>query len=320
MSLLQCAVIGVGYLGRFHAQKYQQLPLAQLVGVCDVNHTLGQNVAQELNVPFFADYRDLFGHVDAVSIAASTQQHYRIARDCLAHGIHVLLEKPMTETLEQAQELIDLAHTHGVTLQIGHLERFNAARIALEPYLDHPLFIESQRLAPYTPRGADVNVILDLMIHDIDLIQAMNPSPIIAIEAQGAPVLSSSIDIASARITFANHCIANVSASRVSFKSERKMRIFQKNSYISVDYQEKKFALFTKGDGELFPGIPNIHQEQSDFAPTDALFEEIKSFVDSIVHHHPPVVSGQDGYNALATAIRIEALIHTHLQALHDVT
>jgi predicted dehydrogenase len=313
MRKIKCAVIGVGYLGRFHAQKYQLLDTATLVGVSDVNQTACQSVASELQVPAYSDYRDLFGLVDAVSIAASTRAHYAIAKECLAQGIHVLLEKPMTETVAQAEELIAIADAHHAKLQVGHLERFNAARLALDDYLDKPLFIESHRLAPYNPRGADVNVILDLMIHDIDIIQTIVHSPIKHIDAQGAPVLSQSIDIANARITFENQCVANVTASRISFKSERKTRIFQANSYISIDYQDKQFAVFKKGDGELFPGIPDIIRHQSVFEKGDALLEEIKSFVTCILNDTDPMVTGKEGCSALATAATISDLIEKNL-------
>ncbi len=315
MKKIKCAVIGVGYLGRFHAQKYQLLNNVELVAVCDVEPARCEAVSTELCVPAFFDYHDLFGVVDAVSIAASTKQHYAIAKDCLMHGIHVLLEKPITETVVQAEELIALAALNHVKLQVGHMERFNSARLALEEHLDKPLFIDSQRLAPYNPRGADVNVILDLMIHDIDIIQTIVHSPIKHIEAQGAPVLSSSIDIANARITFENHCVANVTASRISFKTERKTRIFQANTYISIDYHEKQFAIFQKGEGEMFLGIPEIIRHQSVFEKGDALLEEIKAFVQCIEQDSEPLVTGQEGCAALATAARITALIDINLMS-----
>ena len=318
MSLLRCAVIGVGYLGRFHAQKYQALPNVKLVGVCDVNQQACQAVAAELDVTPYLDYQALFGHVDAVSIAATTNQHYAIAKACLSQGIHVLIEKPITETVEQANELIALAEQHHAILQIGHLERFNSARLALEEYLTIPLFIESQRLAPFNPRGTDVNVILDLMIHDLDLIQTMVNSPIVHIDAQGAPILSSAIDIANARITFANHCVANLTASRISYKTIRKTRIFQPQSYISIDYQEKQFAYFKKGEGEMFPGIPDIIRHQSVFEAGDALFEEIKAFVFAITTKSTPLVTGEEGRNALETAQTITALIQSNLSARYE--
>ncbi|MDP3561183.1 MAG: Gfo/Idh/MocA family oxidoreductase [Legionellaceae bacterium] len=317
MSKIKCAVIGIGYLGRFHAQKYQQLENATLDAVCDVNADACERVSLELNVPGFIDYRDLFGRVDAVSIAATTREHYAIARECLLHGIHVLIEKPITETVAQADELIAIALEKGVKLQVGHLERFNAARLALEPYLEKPLFIDSQRLAPFTPRGADVNVILDLMIHDIDIIQTIVKSPIVSIDAQGAPVLSSAIDIANARITFENHCVANVTASRISFKTARKTRIFQPNSYISVDYHQKQFAVFKKGTGELFPGIPDVTHDELIFEKTDALLDEVKAFVQCIQDDSTPLVTGQDGREALATASKISELIDQNLRSQH---
>ncbi|WP_094092286.1 Gfo/Idh/MocA family protein [Legionella clemsonensis] len=313
MKKVKCAVIGVGYLGRFHAQKYQILPNADLVAICDVNREVCEQVSQELNVPAFFDYHELFGKVEAVSIAATTNKHYEIAKECLAQGIHVLIEKPITETVAQANELIALATQHQVKLQVGHLERFNAARLALDTHLEHPLFIESQRLAPFNPRGTDVNVILDLMIHDIDLIQAIVKSPIISIDAQGAPILSKSIDIANARLTFENHCVANVTASRISFKTERKTRIFQPNSYISIDYQNKQFAVFKKGEGEMFPGIPEITRHQSVFEKGDALLEEIKAFLVCIENNTTPLVTGEEGRDALEVAAKITSLIHTNL-------
>ncbi len=319
MKKLRCAVIGVGYLGHFHAQKYQQIEHAELVAVCDIDPDVAKKVSQALNVAPFIDYHDLFGRVDAVSIAATTQFHYDIAKACLAQGIHVLLEKPMTQTVEEAESLVQLAIEQGVKLQIGHLERFNAARLALTPYLHEPLFIESHRLAPYTPRGADVNVVLDLMIHDIDIIQSIVNAPIRSIDAQGAPVLSSSIDIANARITFESGCVANVTASRVSFKTERKTRIFQRHSYISVDYQEKQFAVFEKGDGEMFPGIPNVLRHQIDIEKTDALLEEIKAFTRCIIDDTQPLVTAEEGKSALATAAAITQRIENHLTQ-HDTT
>lgn len=317
MSKLKCAVIGVGYLGRFHAQKYQLLENIEFIGVCDLNAKIGEAVAQELGVPFFSDYKTLFGRVDAISIAATTNQHYTIAKACLEQGIHVLIEKPITETVEQAKELIALAEQHGAKLQVGHLERFNAARLALDAHLTKPLFIESQRLAPFNPRGTDVNVILDLMIHDIDIIQTMVHSPIKKIEAQGTPVLSKSIDIANARITFENNCVANVTASRISFKTERKTRIFQADTYISIDYHNKQLAIFKKGEGEMFPGIPDVIRHQSVFEKGDALLEEIKAFVQCIEQNTPPLVTGLEGCNALATASIITDLIHEQLLANH---
>lgn len=315
MKKIRCAVIGVGYLGRFHAQKYKLLPNAELVAVCDLNQIACDALSIELDVPAYLDYKQLFGLVDAVSIAATTNKHFEIAKQCLEHGIHVLIEKPITETVEQANVLIQLAAKNQLKLQVGHLERFNSARLALDDHLDAPQFIESERLAPFNPRGTDVNVVLDLMIHDIDMIQNIVKSPIVSIVAQGSPVLTKAIDIANARITFANHCVANVTASRISFKTERRTRIFQKDSYISIDYQNKQFAVFKKGEGEMFPGIPDIIQELQQFEKGDALLEEIKAFLFAIDHGTTPLVTGEEGRDALETAQRISALIHDNLMA-----
>ncbi|HID49434.1 MAG TPA: Gfo/Idh/MocA family oxidoreductase, partial [Chromatiales bacterium] len=235
MPPLKTAVVGAGYLGKFHAQKYAQLPDSELVAVCDVNTDIARAVATEHGVPVLSDLHHLLDQVDAVSIVVPTQKHYDVARVFLEHGIHVLLEKPITSTVEQAQQLVDIAARQpGLVFQIGHLERFNPAILALENELHQPQFIESLRIASFNPRGADVNVILDLMIHDIDIILDFVRSPVKSIQANGVPVLSSDIDVANVRLQFENGCVANVTASRVSMKSERKMRIFQSDAYISI--------------------------------------------------------------------------------------
>ena len=311
--MLKCAVIGVGYLGRFHAQKYRLLPNAHLIAVCDSNQSICDAVADELKVAACYDYTQLFGKVDAISIAASTTQHYTIAKHCIENGIHVLIEKPITETIEQADELLALAKQHRVKLQVGHLERFNSVRLAIEPYLDNPYFIESQRVAPFNTRGSDVNVILDLMIHDIDLIQNIVKSPITAIQANGMPVITAQIDVATARLTFANGCIANVTANRVSAGTQRKMRLFQKNSYLSLDFHEKKLRLFKNTGDALLEG----EKEEHTFANHDALLAEITAFLACIEGDTPPIVSGVDGRNALATASQITVLIHDSLEQNH---
>lgn len=316
--MLRCAVIGVGYLGRFHAQKYLKIPQVQLIAVCDRDQATSASLAKELGVEACHDFRALFGRVDAVSIAATTNQHFAIAQACIEQGIHVLIEKPITETVEQADALIALAEKHQVTLQVGHLERFNSARIAVEPYLDAPLFIESERVAPFNPRGTDVNVVLDLMIHDIDIIQTIVRSPIKRIEAYGMPVLTSLIDVANARIVFANGCIANVTASRVSSQTHRKTRIFQKNSYICLDYQNKKLELYKKSPYDMPQEESFMEKEEFTFPSQDALFEEIKSFVYAINHQVTPLVTGMEGRDALSTASQITSLIQENLQVNYE--
>lgn len=310
MNKIRCAVVGVGYLGRFHAQKYQLIPHAELVGVCDLREHIAHAVGKELGVNAYTNYRDLYEKVDAVSIAATTSQHYEIAKYFLKQGVHVLLEKPITETVAQAEELIKLAKINHAKLQIGHLERFNSVRLALDDYLDKPLFIEAERLAPFTPRGADVNVIFDLMIHDIDLIQNMVQSPIVSILAQGTAVLTKAIDVANVRITFANRCIANLTASRISFTASRKTRIFQEHSFLSIDYQNKQLSIFQKGASDMFPGVPDLIQIPKEHEKNDALLEEIKSFLSCINENNPPLVTGEDGLAALQIADQITTLIH----------
>ncbi len=306
---IRTAVVGVGYLGRFHAQKYAALPNSELVAVADVSADAAAKVATECNTRALTDYRELLGKVDAVSIVVPTQLHHRVAREFLEHGAHVLLEKPMTVTVDEADELIAIAERNGRVLQVGHLERFNSALQALQGVLNKPMFIESHRLAPFKPRGADVNVVLDLMIHDIDIIQNMVGAPIEKIDANGVAVLTDEIDIANARLQFANGCVANVTASRVSMKAQRKMRVFQPDAYISIDFQDKVLSVHRKGSKEMFPGIPEITSEESIFENSDAIMAEISAFLDAIANGTPAPVTGQDGRQALETAIRISELL-----------
>ncbi len=305
MHKLRTAVIGTGYLGRFHAQKYAALPGSELVAVCDTSADAACKVASELGTEGLTDYRQLAGRVDAVSIVVPTQQHYTVAKWFLENGIHVLLEKPITVTVEEARELVALAGQHEKTFQIGHLERFNPAILALDDVITEPQFIESHRLAPFNPRGADVNVVLDLMIHDIDIILDMVRSPVRQIDASGVAVLSSDIDIANVRIQFESGCVANVTASRASVKMERKMRLFQHDSYIAIDFQNKQLEIYRKGEGEQHPGVPAIESKQQTFEQGDALMSEISSFLDAVRNDKPPVVSGEDGLRALETALAI---------------
>lgn len=309
MDKTRAAVIGVGYLGRFHAQKYADLPDAELVAVVDVDSDQREKVARELGVSGHEDYHGLEAEVDAVSIVVPTSLHYEVARHFLEHGVHVLLEKPVTTTVEEARELIDVAAANDARLQVGHLERFNAAYRELEDVIDGPLFIESHRLAPFKPRGTDVSVVLDLMIHDIDIIQSLVRSPLEKIDASGVGVLTNEIDIANARLGFANGCVANVTASRVSLKTERKMRFFQRDTYVSVDFQERTLAVFQKGEGEMYPGVPNITSSQYSLDQQDPLREEIAAFIASVRNHTAPLVPGEDGLRALETAIRIGDLL-----------
>jgi predicted dehydrogenase len=305
MEKIRTAVVGVGYLGQFHAEKYAQLINADLVAVVDIDTDKATTVAEKVGTRPFTDYRDILDRVDAVSIVVPTQAHYEVAKSFLEKGVHVLLEKPITTTLDEADELIRIAAAKKSVFQVGHLERFNPVVLALDGIVRSPGFIESIRIAPFKPRGTDVNVVLDLMIHDIDIIQHIVGSKVKQINSIGTPVFTEEEDIANARIQFANGCVANVTASRISLKSERKMRIFQPDAYISVDFQNKSFAVFRKGDGEMFPGVPNIQKVEQKFDQVDALKSEIEAFLDAVITGNPPVVSGEDGRQALETALRI---------------
>jgi predicted dehydrogenase len=302
---IRTAVVGVGYLGQFHAEKYAQLDNSELVAVVDVDRDRACQVAEKVGARSCSDFREILEEVDAVSIVVPTQSHYEVAKAFLERGVHVLLEKPITNSLAEADELIRIAAATKAVFQVGHLERFNPVVNALDGVVSRPGFIESIRIAPFKPRGTDVNVVLDLMIHDIDIIQNIVGAKVEQISSIGTPVFTEEEDIANARIRFANGCIANVTASRISLKSERKMRIFQPDAYISVDFQNKTFAVFRKGGGEMFPGVPNITKEEHSFGQTDALKNEIEAFLDSVTTGKPPLVSGEDGRQALETALKI---------------
>jgi predicted dehydrogenase len=315
MSDLRAAVIGVGYLGRFHAQKYAALPGVELVGVVDVDLSAAERVAAEVGCPAFSDYRELLDMIDLASIVVPTHFHFSVAKDFLAAGRHVLVEKPITETVAEAEELIALARKQGVVLQVGHLERFNPAIVALNGELNKPMFIESHRLTPYRGRGTDVNVVLDLMIHDIDIILNMVKSELTSIHASGVPVLSGEVDIANARLEFASGCVANVTASRVSRDAMRKVRVFQPDAYFSIDYQKRRIAVCRKdGEGMVLPGLPGITMLEKGFAESDALMDEIEAFVAAVKNGTPPVVGGEDGRRALEVALQISSRLSGVIQ------
>ena len=305
MKKIRAAVIGVGYLGRFHAQKYAALEDCELIGVGDANAEAAARVAAELGTQPLSDFRELFGRVDAVSVATPTPSHAEIAAGFLRAGTHVLVEKPITETSEQAQQLIDLARQQGRVLQVGHLERFNPAILAAEPLLTTARFIECHRLAPFKERGTEVNVVLDLMIHDIDLVQMIVGSPVASLDAVGTPVFSSEIDIANARLRFENGCVANVTASRVSLKTERKLRVFRDDAYLSIDLHQKILTVIRKRAMPAGAGELPVHIEEQSFAQGDALLAEIQAFLAAIRGQRPVIVSGEDGQRALRTAIAI---------------
>jgi predicted dehydrogenase len=315
MKKIRAAVIGVGYLGRFHAQKYAGANNCELVGVVDARAEAREKVAAELSTAPLADHRELLGKVDAVSVVTTTPAHFAIARDFLDAGVHVLVEKPITETIDEAARLIDLAKARGCVLQVGHLERFNAAILAAYPYFTQPRFIECHRLAPFKERGTDVNVVLDLMIHDIDIVQTIVGSPIVSIDAIGTPVFSDEIDIANARIHFESGCVANTTASRVSLKTERKLRVIQDDAYLSIDLHQKSLTLMRRLPHAPPPGQLPVTIEERTFEQGDALKAEIESFLDCIRTGKPPVVGGEAGMQALETATRITEHVQRGAQA-----
>ncbi|HEU4341044.1 MAG TPA: Gfo/Idh/MocA family oxidoreductase [Candidatus Binatia bacterium] len=298
-------VVGVGYLGKFHAQKYAASDKAALMGVADVDLKRAREVAGPLGAAAVADFHELIGRVQAVSIAVPTRLHYAIAREFLNAGVDVLIEKPLAVNLNEGQELVDLAQAKGLVLQVGHLERFNPAIRRLEGVINQPKFVECHRLAPFIERGTDVDVVLDLMIHDIDIIASLVRSPVQRVEAVGVPVLTDKPDIANARITFANGCIANVTSSRVSVKRERKVRFFQPDAYISIDYDQRRAQIFYKplpGAGWL-----DIRSETIEIKEGDALADEIESFIECVKDRQAPLVSGVEGLRALEIASTISA-------------
>ncbi len=300
MKKLRCAVIGVGYLGRFHAQKYAKLEQAELVGVVDVDTTRAAEIATEVGCNSYGDISEIIDEIDAVSIAAPTTLHYSVAKPLLERGIHCLVEKPMTATIEEAEELIAAAKTSGATLQVGHLERFNPALLKLADDINKPMFIEAHRISPFVARGADVDVILDIMIHDIDIILSLVKSPISSIEAVGVPVLTDDVDISNARLRFESGCIANITASRISAEVMRKIRIFQPDSYISIDCAKNAVDLYTLEEQKR---IDHNHYSMSD---SDALEAEIASFLNCILTGARPVVDGQAGLDAIKVAYQIK--------------
>jgi predicted dehydrogenase len=301
MSRLRVGVVGVGYLGRFHAQKFAAADAAELVGVCDLDAAAGQAVAAETDCSFFGDHRALAVEVDAVSIAASTTAHFDLCRYFLEHGRHVLVEKPMTQTSAQAAELNSLADKHGVVLQVGHIERFNPALLAARKGLEHPSFIECHRLAPFKARGVDVDVVLDLMIHDLDVTLSLIDAAPVSVSAVGIAVLTGRVDVANTRIEFDNGAIANLTASRASTKSERKFRVWQDQHYVSIDFgrgtiNKVRSVADWRGDG------PPLEETTFSLDKGDALRAEIDAFVAAARGEAPCVVSGRDGLAALELA------------------
>lgn len=307
--MIRTAVIGTGYLGKYHVEKFATIPQSQLVAICDIDNNNLRELSEKFQVTTTDNYRSLAGKVDAVSIATPTPLHFEIGKFFLQNNIHVLIEKPITTTTSEANKLIRLAKKNKLILQVGHLERFNSALKSIGPLLDRPQFIEAQRLAPFKLRGSDVSVILDLMIHDIDIVLSLTKSPIKNIRATGSSVLTPLIDLANARLEFKNGCVASITASRINVGSERRLRIFQHDCYLNLDLQRNITCIRKKGSDEMFPGVPNIESEEIQLEKGDALKEEIEAFIQSIIHNTLPAVSGTDARNALAVAMQISKIV-----------
>jgi predicted dehydrogenase len=324
MSKLKLGVIGLGHLGSLHAKMLAQAEGAVLTAVHDIDETKATHIAEAYGARRAAGIDDLLESVHAVSIATPTSTHFDIASEAIRHGKPVFLEKPITETVEQARELNALAEEHGVIVQVGHIERFNPAIVALDQYHISPLFVESHRLSQFNPRGTDVAVVLDLMIHDIDIILALVKSEVESIDASGIAVVSESADIANARIKFTNGCVANITASRISQNKMRKMRMFQKNAYISIDFLQglaEVFRLVDPDDTSVSPTYMlgmidqgtvkrNIIYEQPP-VPKDhnPLKHELQLFVDAVRNGTQPIVDGRAAQQALEVAEEIVRLI-----------
>jgi predicted dehydrogenase len=315
---LRVAVVGVGYLGRFHAEKYAARADVELVALVDVDARRAREIAREVGGEPLTDHRALFGRVDCASVAVPTQHHHAVATELLAAGIDVLVEKPLASTIEEGRALVELAAQTGRMLQVGHLERFNPALLALDGVITQPRFIECHRLAPFSERGTDVDVVLDVMIHDLDLILSMTGSTLRSVEAVGVPVLTPTADIANARLRFANGCIANVIASRVSMKKERKLRIFQPDAYVAIDFGERKVRIICRRPGA--DGQPELHVEEREVPEADALETEIDAFLRAVRSREAPPVSGWDGLRALEVAHVIRESLEAEVRAAQAAT
>lgn len=333
MPKIKLGVIGVGHLGRFHVQNYKAIAGVELVGIYDIDIERAQQVANEFQTTAYDNLNGLIAQIEAASIVVSTTNHFDIASVCLNQGIHCLVEKPITSTLEQADKLIELADKQDLILQVGHIERFNPAIVALSDFELKPIFIESHRLASFNPRGTDVAVILDLMIHDIDIILHLVKQPVTKIDASGVAVVTDEVDIANARLGFANGCVANITASRISQKKMRKMRLFQRNAYIGIDFLQKFSEIYQLVDADNFKLQPNqipielgqvnqqgqakkITYERRQIDETNALKMELESFIQSVKTGQRPAVSGKEGKQALRVAIEITDMIKSQVEKL----
>lgn len=313
-NAVRVAVIGVGHFGRLHARKLANMPGVNLVAIADADGARAESLAEELGVDAVDDYRALEKRVDAVSVAVTTAAHHEVAAFFLDAGADVFVEKPIAATLQQADDLIAKARKSKAILQVGHIERFGGLYNALREAIHQPLFIEAVRISPFAERGTDISVVLDVMIHDIDLILGLAGAGLQSAEAVGGPVFSANDDIANARLMFANGCVANLTASRISLKKERRMRFFQNDSYVAVDFDHKSLRIVRRDDNSNTGGLPVDFQDVQ-ISDSDALYEELESFLACVRERGTPAVSGQAGREALAAAI----MIAESLQAHHDL-
>ncbi|NWG04240.1 MAG: Gfo/Idh/MocA family oxidoreductase [Syntrophaceae bacterium] len=310
MNKIRAGVVGVGYFGQFHAEKYANLNEVELVGVVDIDATRAKEIAKRYRTQPFFRHEDLLNQVQIVSIAVPTPFHYSVTKDFLLNGIDVLLEKPISNNLEEADELIGLAQSTGSVFQVGHLERFNGALSVIAEWLKHPRFIECHRLGPFSGRGAEVDVVLDLMIHDIDILLSLIRSKVKRIQAVGIPILTPYLDMANARIEFENGSVADLTASRVSKEKIRKARIYQTDGILSIDYLSQKLSISKKGIPHGKKRNPEMITEEIMLKKIDLLESEIHSFIQSVKDRTPAQVSGLDGKRALDVALQIVQEIH----------
>lgn len=309
---IKTAVIGVGHLGKAHARIYNSIEEADLVAVCDTNEANGRAIAETYGTRFTANFRDLLGEVEAVSVATPTVNHHEVTCACLEAGISVLVEKPISRTLEEADEMIRLAEAKSAVLQVGHIERFNPAFQALQQQLSNPKFFEAHRMGIFTPRSLDIDVVMDLMVHELDIIASLVNSEVVKIEAVGIPILTQKIDLANARLEFADGCIANITASRVAGERLRKLRVFQPNEYYSLDYAEQQVGMFKLIPPKAAGAMPEIVAQGLEITKREPLLAEIESFVASVRTRSTPVVTGAEGRRALALATEVLDKIKAH--------
>jgi predicted dehydrogenase len=317
VAKLRAAVIGVGYLGNFHAQKYVQAAGVELYAVVDSDPRRAAEIGEKYGARAVTDYTEILPDVDLVSIVVPPACHFDIANNCLSAGVHTLVEKPLTERVEQAEELIRCAEENGLVLQVGHLERFNPVVLAMRKHVAKPHLIEAQRFAAYKKRGTEVDVVLDLMIHDIDIVLSITDSPVLAIHSTGTAVVTSDIDIAHARIEFQDGLVAELAASRVSQQPSRAMKVFEGSGYVSLDFMNHELEIGEIKDGRERHGVSEVTFETETVSGTDVLMDEISSFVATVRNGSTPRVTGEDGKRALALAIGISHRINRY-RATHE--